>query len=58
MDDYESPSHSKWGANIMWFSFPSALEDVVRGAEAASLSDVPHIGDAEGVQGRGGPFDA
>ena len=23
MDDYESLSHSKWGANTMWYSFPA-----------------------------------
>jgi hypothetical protein len=58
MDDYESPSQSKWQCKYHVIFIPKSQKDAVRGVEAASGGDVAQIGNAEGVQGRRGALDA
>ena len=59
MDDYESLKPQQTGVQIscgLHSQVPQ--ENAVRAVEAASRRGVPQIGNAEGVQGRRGAFDA
>src|SRR6516225_3777738 len=59
MDDYESLSHSKWECKYHVVFIPKCRRKTLYGEfEAASRGGIPQIGNAEGVQGRRGAFDA